>query len=201
MRWTFLLALFIFGAGYGQAQNFGGGIYVGMSGSQINGDNLAGYDLAGLNAGFLTNLKISPKSTLQLELAFIQKGAREPNSDTSNFYKARLNYIEIPLLYIYRWGEFSLEVGPALDILVTSAEESNGFTRDSDPPFHTFNLTGIVGINWHFSRLMHINFRTNNSITPIRDGNAPSVPSPYIQLGNGQRNIVLSFALVYRFNS
>ncbi|MEQ9261781.1 MAG: outer membrane beta-barrel protein [Owenweeksia sp.] len=182
------------------AQNFGGGMYLGMAGSQINGDFLAGYDQYGINAGFLTNVQWGKKSTAQLEIAFIQKGAREPNSDTSNFYRARLNYIEIPLLYIYRWGEFSFELGPALDILVTGQEETNGIEYDSSPPFHTLNLTGIFGINWHFSQKMHFNFRTNNSIIPIRDGNAPSTPSPYIQFGYGQRNIVLSFALVYVFS-
>ncbi|HAD96039.1 MAG TPA: hypothetical protein DCG19_01470 [Cryomorphaceae bacterium] len=182
------------------AQRFGGGVFLGMAGSQINGDNLAGYNQYGFNGGFLTNITWGKKSTAQLELAFIQKGAREPNSDTSNFYRARLNYIEIPLLYIYRWGEFSLEIGPALDILVNSHEETYGVEYESNPPFHRFNLTGIAGVNWHFSERMYINFRTNNSILAIRDGNAPKTASPYIQFGYGQRNMVLSFALVYTFN-
>ncbi len=183
-----------------KAQNFGGGIYAGMAGSQINGDNLAGYDQYGFHGGFLTYVGWGKRSKAQLEIAFIQKGAREPNSDTSNFYRARLNYIEIPLIYQYRWGEFSFELGPALDILVSAQEETFGVEYASEPPFYTLNLTGIFGINWHFTERMYINLRTNNSIIPIRDVNAPRTASPYIQFGYGQRNMVLSFALVYTFD-
>jgi len=171
-----------------------------MTTSQIDGDGLAGFDLPGFHMGAYTNLDLNKKSTLQMEIAFIQKGAREPISDSSNFYKARLNYIEIPFLYTLRLNDLSFEVGPALDILVTAAEEDQSGERVIEPEFYTYNLTGIFGINWHFARKWHLNFRSNISVTPIRPGYAITGRPFALQLGGqGQRNIVLSFALVYDF--
>ncbi len=185
-----------------KAQNFGGGIYAGMTTAQIDGDGLAGFDLPGFHAGVYTDLKLTSKSKLQMELAFIQKGAREPISDSSNFYRARLNYIEIPFLYVLRLKDLSLELGPALDILVLASEEDQAGERIIDPEFYNFNLTGIFGINWHFARQWHLNLRSNISITPIRPGFAPTGRPFALQLGGrGQRNIVLSFAIVYDFRS
>jgi hypothetical protein len=181
------------------AQKFKGGFYLGMTASQVHGDNLGGYDKAGLNAGFYTAINITPNARLALELAFLQKGAKEPPSDTSNFYKLSLGYFEIPLLFQYRWRDLSFEIGPALDINVYSNEAWDGFERESIPPYNTLSLTGIVGVSWHFTEKVHINFRTNNSLTSIRDGNANPADNPSIQrFGSfGQKNIVLSFALVY----
>lgn len=181
------------------AQNFKGGFYLGMTASQVHGDNLGGYDKAGLNAGFYTSVNLTENSRLALELAFMQKGAKEPPSDTSNFYKLSLGYFEIPLLFQYRWKDLTFEIGPALDINVYSNEAWDGFVQESIPPYNQFSLTGIVGVSWHFTEKVHINFRTNNSLTSIRDGNSNPADNPSIKrFGNyGQKNIVLSFALVY----
>jgi hypothetical protein len=183
------------------AQSFGGGVYAGMTTSQINGDNLGGFNLPGANIGFFTDYKINETSSIQMELAFIQKGARELPSDTSNFYKVRLNYFEIPLLYVFRWKKLSIEVGPGFDFLLSSTEESNGLKFESNPPFHDFNVTGILGFNWHFTEKIHVNFRSNNSLDIIRDAQSnPGTGPNAIQIGRlGQRNIVLSFAVVYHF--
>lgn len=182
------------------AQRFGGGIYAGLSASQIHGDGLGGYDLPGINAGVYTAARFWDRAALQMEIAFIQKGAREKNSDSSRFYKARLNYIEIPLLFQYYWGDFALEIGPALDILVSAREEQQGFTYRSNPPYRKLNLSAIAGINWYFSEKTYISLRTNNSLTPIREGNAVgNSPQSFGFGGYGQRNIVLSFALVWQF--
>lgn len=181
------------------SQNFGGGLYIGMSTSQIDGDGLRGFDLPGLNIGAFTDINLNSKSKLQLELAFIQKGARELPSDTSNFYRARLNYIEVPLLYIYRWKKLSIEIGPAFDLLVSSTEEQNGVEFEGIE-FDSFNLVGIFGVQWHFTENWSVDFRSNTSISPIREGRANTGRPFVLQLGgDGQRNIVLSFAVNYRF--
>ena len=187
----------------GFAQKFGGGAYAGLATTQIAGDDLGGYNLSGANIGVFTDYNITNRFKLQLELTFIQKGAKELPSDTSNFNKIRLNYFEIPVLISYRWKKLSLELGPALDILVSSATESMGAIYQSDPPFYPFNLSGIFGVNWHFTEKTHISFRTNNSITIIRESNVlPGVGPNAIQIGKvGLRNLALSFAIVYRLSS
>lgn len=200
IRKLLLLLIFLFSTTCVVAQNFGGGVFAGMSASQINGDDLGGYNKPGLNIGAFTYIPAGENSRLQMELAFLQKGSREPASDTSNFYLARLNYVEIPLLYVYRLGEFSFELGPALDILATNHIENNGIEEPEDDSFRTFSLAGIAGVSWHFSEKMHVNFRTNNSITRVRISD-PDLSGDPSRLGSwGWRNVILSFGLYYDFS-
>lgn len=185
------------------AQKFGGGFYAGLTTSQIDGDGLGGFDLPGFQAGFLTDMRLGENSELQLELAFIQKGARQVPDTNNNgvHYKARLNYIEIPLLYQFEWNYLSFEIGPALDISIGEKEVSN-YTevREIDPPFIPLSLTGIVGFNFHFSESFYLNMRSNISVTPVRRGFAGlGVPLRPRLGGHGWRNVVLSAALVYDF--
>ncbi len=171
-----------------------------MTTSQINGDNLGGYNLPGANLGAFTDYSISDRAKLLFELAFVQKGARDAISDSSSFNKIRLNYLEIPLLYSYKWNQLSMELGPGFDLLINSKEESNGFETESDPPYYQFGASAIVGVTWHFTDQFKVSFRTNNSISLIRESNIPSgVGESAIQiLKPGQRNIVLSFGLIYQ---
>lgn len=181
------------------AQQFKGGVFAGMTAAQVDGDNLGGFDLPGANLGFFTYIEISDQSQLQLELSFVQKGSRKEISDTNfNTYKGRLNYISVPVLYRYRWNDFSLEIGPVTDVLVSSQEQWNGLELESDPPFNRVNLAALIGINYHFSEKVYVNFRSVNSLIPIRPGDAPvRITGPRFG-GFGQRNVVLSFAFYWR---
>lgn len=194
---VFFLVLFALS---GRAQNFKGGLFAGMSASQVNGDALSGYDLPGFQAGFFTYIDLSEKSQLQLELSFIQKGAREPRSDSSIFYKARLNYIVVPLIYRYRWKDLGFEIGPAFDINVYAQESDQSGDYQNSVPYNGYGLSAIAGVNYHFSETFWIAFRTNNSITVIRDGDALAGVGPWPQVGGaGQRNMILTFGLHYSF--
>jgi len=179
-------------------QQFNGGLFAGMSSSQIHGDRLSGFDLPGFQGGFFTSINLSESGSLQFEIYFVQKGSREPLSDSSIFYRARLNYIALPLVYRYRYGKLGFEIGPALDVLVSSEESDQSGVFESTPPFATYNLSGIVGVNYHFNANWWVSFRTVNSITPIR---TPAVDRPdasrYLEFG--QRNIVLTFGVYYSF--
>ena len=57
------------------AQNFGGGLILGLSTSQVSGDHLGGFNKAGLLVGGFVNLQLSNTLKGQMEMTFIQKGA------------------------------------------------------------------------------------------------------------------------------
>lgn len=186
-----------------QAQKFEGGLYVGMTASQVDGDNLQGFDMPGANLGFLTKIQIGDKSDLKFELAFIQKGSRIPPNDSNqtSFYKLRLNYIEIPLIYEYHWNDLSFEIGLGADILVNKKEEDINGPRDSNLDYYRLSMVGIFGVSYYFSDQWAITLRTNNSITNITNGRGTTVSDRASLIGPyGQRNDVLSFALVYYFD-
>ena len=67
-----------------KGQEFGGGVSLGASTSQVAGDRLGGFNKIGLLAGVFTNIKIKEKLAFQFEIIFIQKGSRNPNIQENN---------------------------------------------------------------------------------------------------------------------
>ena len=88
------------------SQSFNGGVILGLSTSQVGGDDLSGFNKAGILTGLYTNKSITYKLNLQLELIYIQKGSHNPNMGTAdhNDYQKldiSLSYIEVPFLLQY----------------------------------------------------------------------------------------------------
>lgn len=186
------------------SQKFQGGFFAGLSTSQIDGDAQSGYNMSGLNLGFFTQTKIGKNSDLRLELAFLQKGAKEDINDSTgcgNCFRLKLNYIEVPLIYILNWKNFYFEAGLGADILVSKNESNIGGTFDSDVNYKELSMMLLFGVGYNFNDNFGLTLRTNNSVTPISDivaaGQTPSI----VALGGyGMRNDVLTFALVYKLN-
>lgn len=144
---------------------------LGLVGSQVAGDLRGGYNKAGVNAGGWISLNISPKSSLQMELAYVQKGSRE-NQDwergIERTYIMRLGYVELPFLYRYAYNErIELETGIGLNFLVHQ-KESLGGDVTTDSPFRSQNLCFLAGISVKINNRLRINFRTDNSLFSIR---------------------------------
>jgi len=185
------------------AQRFNGGIIAGGLVSQVDGDNYGGYTKFGYLGGGLVSLKVSPHSSFQMELEYIQKGSRI-NSDSTNSsttYLMRFHYLEVPLLYQYTFGKrFSLEAGPAMDVLLGSYEESDGLETQSTIPLRNVTLAGIFGVSGYLSQHLKLNFRFNYSLLSIRE-TADTYPASYryILWQKGQFNNVLSLSLLWYF--
>ena len=75
------------------AQNFGGGIILGLSTSQVDGDNLGGFNKAGLLVGAFANTSISEFYAFQMEITYIQKGSNNPKMNDSEHKKFRIKDI------------------------------------------------------------------------------------------------------------
>lgn len=175
-------------------QEFHGGILGGLAASEISGDRLQGPNKAGLYLGAFVNRHFSPKSSMQLELDFIQKGSRENPDSTNNFesYLLRLDYMEMPVHYRYDFIEqASLETGLSLGVLVHSFEEANGYEWTSGPPFYRTDLSFNIGIFYTLMESLRINVRYSNSVLPVR----PHSQGQTYRLNRGQYNEVLSFVL------
>jgi hypothetical protein len=186
------------------AQEFNGGIIAGGIISQVDGDTWKGYDKFGYLAGGYVSLKISPHSSFQMEMAYIQKGSRH-NADSSNFYDQtyllRLHYLEIPVLYQYTFGRrFSLEAGPAVDVLMGYEEEQDGISDPPTEPIRNITLSGILGASVYLTHNLKANFRLNYSLMSLRDTDAP-YPDAYRKMffQYGQFNNVLSLSLMWDF--
>ena len=178
-------------------QDFNGGVLGGINATQVFGDNYSGPNKAGLYLGVFVNRYFSNRSSIQLELDYIQKGSRKnPDGSTGDYdtYLLRLNYIELPVLYKYDFAEKgTLETGLSLGVLVYSYEEANGSTAVSGEDFSSVDFSFNLGVYYTLATNLRINLRLSNSILPIR----PHSDGQTYRLNKGQYNQGIAFILHY----
>ena len=186
------------------AQNFGGGVILGLSASQVGGDNLAGFNKAGLLVGAYANKKIAPLLILQMEITLIQKGSNNPkmnDPEHSNYNKEDITstYIEVPLLLQFKQNELlKIEGGVEIAYLINAYyKDLNGeIPKYTVSPFTQYDFGLIFGIDYTFSDKFSLNTRLSNSILSIGSENYDGINS-YDSSRKGKYNTVLSFAIHY----
>lgn len=179
---------------------FKGGIRVGLTASQISGDDLAGFNKLGAHAGGFVHFPISQnrKWKFQMELDFTMKGSTTPPRRGENinmfYYTLNLFYAEVPFLVKYNIIKgFEIEAGPTVGLLFANTEKGlDGNIRR--PPFRLFELSALIGVNYLFRDHWGVSIRYSNSIIPVR------IPTwVYNRVVSKQYNSLLSFSLYYQF--
>ena len=188
-----------------QAQDFGGGVILGLSTSQVGGDNLAGFHKAGLLVGVFANKSITELLSFQMEMTYIQKGSNNPNMNNvehPNYSKQdiSLSYIEVPLLLQYHQSDkLKIEGGVLTAYLVDGHyNDFNGKMPNAINPFISYDIGLLLGIDYKYSENISLNTRIGNSILPIGSEDYEN-QVPYNSSKKGKYNSVLSFALHYNF--
>jgi len=200
LRILFFINILIF-SNHIYSQRFNGGIHAGVSATQVSGDEQAGFNKAGIYGGGFVNIYFTQKSSVQLELNFIQKGSRKnPKPDNGDYtkYVCRLNYIEMPLMYkldVAKWLTF--EIGVSAAYLVKSSEEDENGPVSPYLQFKKYEISLIGGGYYNFSKHFMVNVRYENTLPflPIRQHASRASHL----LNKGQYNSVLVFALQYQF--
>ena len=174
---------------------------LGLAGTQVAGDTYSGFHKAGLVAGGFVNLQFTPRSILQLELEYFQKGSRE-NPDSSNNYTEylfRANYVEMPILYQFVINKrFQVEAGPSFGFFINYHEEKDGQMITSNPPARVSYQINL-GLYVALTQKLKVNIRTNNSILNIRSDNATGDVWRFFDYGQYHDCLVLS--LIYQFKN
>ncbi|MDA8858112.1 PorT family protein [Flavobacteriales bacterium] len=204
------LALFIF-CGFLisnlQAQNFAGGIILGLSTSQVSGDDLGGFNKAGLLAGFFANKSLSPLLSFQMEMTYIQKGSNNPNMNNSehlqDYEKPDISssYIEIPLLLKYHQSAvLKIEGGIQFANLIKAYynDTYGEISTTTIDPFIDYDIGLLIGMDYKFSENLSLNTRISNSILPIGEEDYNHATT-YNSTRKGKYNSVLNFAIHYNF--
>ena len=82
-----------------QAQSrFKGGIVGGFNAAQIDGDESAGYNKLGLNAGIRGLAELGGRLQLSIDMLYSQRGARTSSKESFVNRTCTLNYLEVPVL-------------------------------------------------------------------------------------------------------
>jgi hypothetical protein len=181
-----------------QAQKFGGGFQFGLSTSEISGDRFNGPSKAGIYLGAFTNLRLSTKTSLQLELNYVQKGSRKvPDSTSTDSYLLRINYMELPLFVKYDiTSKITFEAGPYIGFLIHHYEEQNCEEVISDPPFEKTDIGANIGLYYTLLKHLRANVRYSNTLFfPVQKRGSGNT----YWLKKGRYNEVLSFTLHYDF--
>lgn len=183
-----------------KAQNFKAGVLVGITTSQVSGDDLGGFNKAGILAGAFVSSKIGDSSAIQMEFLFAQKGSQQAQDLEKGkaFYQIRLNYAEVPLLYKLKIKRFTYEIGASMGFLIDSKVSNilGPFPEGSleSRPFKKTEASVCAGLNYRIYNHFSVNGRFTNSFLPIRD----HVGGSY-KLNRGQYNTAIYFSLRYDF--
>jgi hypothetical protein len=220
MKKNILSILILFSVTICTAQKFNGGIIAGLANTEVLGTNpyKVGFNKVGFTIGLFTELPLSEKSNLRMEMNFIQKGSYIPphlgpdtvsnGPDTS--LRLRLNYIEIPVIFSHNFSfnigkkifdRLSLEVGPAIGILVSSSVNIDqiGFSPITGTPYKRIDLSGAIGFSYRISEKLKFHFRYENSILPIRKHESGATSHYNFHYNVGETNMVFTYSLSYTF--
>ena len=201
-KFSVLIGLLLLGSSV-QSQSFGGGTIFGISTSQVGGDDISGFNKAGLLLGVFANRKLSDLTAFQMEITYIQKGSNNPKMneiDHPNYLKAdiSMSYIEIPFLIQYKQSDkINIEGGILLAWLINGYyNDFSGEIPSENLPFTEYDIGLFVGIDYKYSKKISLNSRISNSIIPIgsEDYNTVNVFNSRLK---GKYNSVISFALHY----
>ena len=192
-RIFFLIILFIFQF-KSSAQEFNAGFLSGLSTTQVSGDNLAGYNKAGLIIGGFVNRDISPSLALQIEMMYIKKGSSNPKVENL-IAEINLEYIEIPLILVLKSSEkINFDFGIHISALIDGYYKDIYGVLENQIEFNNYEFGGIGGIAYKLNKKISLCTRLSNSIIPI----ANHASGQTYRLNKGKYNTGLNFIVSYK---
>lgn len=160
--------LFVFFALLGSsvsAQLFNGGISLGFSGSQVDGDGWSGYNKPNLLAGiFVENSEILPKTNFLVETSYLGKGSRFFDQHTNYSYQISLHYVQMRIRFEYSfYKSYFAAAGISPGILVKASVAENKIKApDELLNFRLFDVPLSAGlgmrINKNWSGLLMVSY-------------------------------------------
>lgn len=182
-----------------RSQGFNAAVVGGINASQIDGDDLAGFNKLGLHGGLKLGYFIKPKLNLSTELLLSQRGSSSSLSIGSPVEQItiQLNYIEIPVMISFHdwlfeenYYKVRADIGLSYGNLFSASSE-NSFFDDNVDVFKTNDFSMLAGIAYQFNRHLALNMRYTRSVIPLFEN-----PS---QLVRGLYGYFVTFRLEYHF--
>jgi hypothetical protein len=143
-----------------QAQLVKFGIKAGLNYANLEGSDIQTDAITSYHAGFVAEIKLLDKLSIQPELLYSTQGATYKNAITE--FKNELGYLSIPVMAkIYLNKTISLELGPQASFLLS---ERNAFdARDSN----TFDFSVNGGLGLKITKSFFLQGRYNLGLTEV----------------------------------
>ena len=136
-------------------------------------------------AGVLAHIHLSKHIAVQPEVLYSGQGAKQDIGDGS--YALRLNYINVPVLFQYMFGDgFRLQTGPQLGILTNAKAKSGNTTTGVKSNFTSADFAWSVGAGYLTHSGVGVDARYNigiNNINNTGDYNRNKLQNRVFQVG------------------
>lgn len=163
--------------GSGQAQQrFKAGLVLGVNASQINGDDIAGFDKLGLRGGLRGIILLGERSDISVDLLFSERGSASelvPNNQSLRRL-VRTRYIEVPVLFNFRdWlspkGHYQVHIAGGLSYgrLFDTFVDAFGVMEEEQANFNNNDLSLVLGVGYAPSPKLEFAARYNRSVIPL----------------------------------
>lgn len=174
------------------------GFTAGINTSDVVGDGLGTFRKFGFTAGILAFKPIADKSNLELQLLFFQKGSQQiprPEEGIYDAYKLQLNYLDLPIFYVFEVSKWQIALGPSFGWLLSQKEEDFFGLANTTNPFNNFELAGNGEVRWHPADNFRLSLRYHLAILPSRH----NIVGANLATLRGQHNqaLLLSGAFIF----
>lgn len=202
-----VIILFCFNVSRAQDKKFSLKPALGVTASQVHGDNYAGYNKLGFIGGLYVNSYFSKTLSLDLGLIFVQKGSRHnqnPEKNDFKYYYLNLNYLEVPVILRYAPNKFFLTIGVSYAYLVNYYEASESGNQTGFYPFNKSEYSLNAGVGMSITKKIDFEVRANNSFMTIRPfgGNFAPYYNNFLArwFNKGFYNNVLQLVFTYKIS-
>lgn len=176
---------------------FKGGFYIGVNGTQVDGDKIAGFYKLGANLAAAVEYPLGEHFRASMEISYSQKGSQTKwQQGVPRQYFLKLDYVEVPLMLNYHDNKkVTLSAGIGINELVFYKEDivnTNPYLSYSH--IRKLNNTDIElkgGGSYQLSKHWMVNILYSYSAISM----GISDDSPY--LNNGLFNNLVTFRLGY----
>lgn len=168
------------------AQEFRSGFMLGVSATQVDGDNLSGYNKLGPHVGIFVERMFGDKFGLRPEFLFTIKGAKNyvDIDNTANPFKSSFYYIEVPFFLSYRVKKFQFEAGPSFGVLMYSYNSDNSGKYVMTDKYNRMEWAAHLGVSYRLKESMQLYGRYSYSMDCVDGGNCGKLfTSPKLRPG------------------
>jgi hypothetical protein len=189
-------------------RTFYGGLLLGSTFTQVDGDNFAGYHKVGFTGGGIAYAELANHIAASIEILYTQKGSRAHKAQISNSraflinkYDINLSYAEVPIMLNY-FDKRKSHFGAGLSYSQLISYKENVVSSPMFPPtvdlddypFKKYDLNFVLSGNLHLIKGLFLNAKFQYSLLPVRTNIYPEFGRPQ------QFNNMWVFRLMYLFD-
>jgi len=157
-----------------QAQSIKYGVKAGASLTNITGEDSDGFaNKFGFNGGVVANFGLNDMISIQPEVLYSMKGAKEDGGDG----KFNLGYIDVPVLIKVATGETGLffEAGPQVGFLASAKFKNGSASADAKDYVRSVDFGYAAGLGFQAASGPMIGLRYNGGFTNLGKDNINGV--------------------------